>query len=259
MTKLRKDHLQCWHLTTRDESSKVMDNPWSIIYQSQIWSTVLRFDRGGPHGWVVCCRIPWVWYGMAYFGEAGPPLWLFERNLSKSLDRGRVDLIYAAAPRAFESIAQYRDRCQDCQGEGEWRHFWSHFVFFTVEEVAWGLGWKCGLIYNPHRSAARLAPNPCRNAALIGTIKEWSTKPNQTIIAINANPQIGSGSLFEIEDSAHKEVLLIALKERKRNIYYWAKGSQVSSFSWTGVLSMRALPILQVFCSEKVKKVLSRD
>ena len=59
------------------------------------------------------------WYGMAYFGEAGPPLWLFERNLSKSLDRGRVDLIYAAAPRAFESIAQYRDRCQDCQGEGE--------------------------------------------------------------------------------------------------------------------------------------------
>ena len=34
------------------------------------------------------------------------PLWLFERNLSKSLDRGRVDLIYAAAPRAFESFSQ---------------------------------------------------------------------------------------------------------------------------------------------------------
>ena len=96
----------------------------------------------------------------------------------------------------------------------------SHFVFFLSHIFHRGEGGECALIYNPHRSAPRLAPNPCRNAALIGTIKEWSTKPNQTIIAINANPQIGSGSLFEIEDSAHKEVLLIALKERKRNTYY---------------------------------------
>ena len=205
MPQWQNDHPQCWHLLTKDQSSKVMDNPWSIVSQSQIRSTVSRFDRGGPRGWVVCCRIPWngmVWHTLVK--EA--PLWLFERNLSKSLDRGRVNLIYAAAPRAFESIAQYRDRCQDCQGEGEWRHFWSHFVFFTVEEVAWGLGWKCGLIYNPHRSAGRLAPNPCRNAALIGTIKEWSTKPNQTIIAIYANPQIGSGSIFELEASAHQKI-----------------------------------------------------
>ena len=59
-----------------------------------------------------------VLHGMVYFGVAAP-LWLFERNLSKILDRGRVDLIYAAAPRAFDSISQYRDHCQDCQGEGE--------------------------------------------------------------------------------------------------------------------------------------------
>ena len=77
------------------------------------------------------------------------------------------------------------------------------------------MGWKCGLIYNPHRSAGRLAPNPCRNAALIGTIKEWSTKPNQTIIAIYANPQIGSGSLFELEVSAHQKSCCLLLKSAK--------------------------------------------
>ena len=131
--------------------------PSGTIYKE----TKIRFKKGHLRNTLMGMV---VWRGMAYFGVVKygygiPPDGCFERNRSKSLDRGGVHLICGLLQLVhlslFLNIAIIVKIVKvEVKKETLCRFFLLHILYFFHRggERGLGLGGKCGLIYNPHRS-----------------------------------------------------------------------------------------------------------